>query len=154
MPTITSTILDQISAEKSKVSERLARLDSERTTVDWEALVARCPAPLRHQLLHMVAHLVEPREPDAALRAHIVGKFEDRLEPGKAARQRRMPDRDPQRAVFPGRVEFAAEDLHRALWRGDRHPVAEIAVVGVVRESSSVQSTGNSSSEALPSRRA
>ena len=33
MPTITSTILDQISAEKSKVSERLARLDSERTTV-------------------------------------------------------------------------------------------------------------------------
>ena len=33
MPTITSTILDQISAEKSTVSERLARLDSERTTV-------------------------------------------------------------------------------------------------------------------------
>ena len=33
MQTITSTILDQISAEKSKVSERLARLDSERTTV-------------------------------------------------------------------------------------------------------------------------
>jgi len=33
MPTITSTILDQISAEKSKASERLARLDSERTTV-------------------------------------------------------------------------------------------------------------------------
>ena len=33
MPTITSTILDQISAEKSKVGERLARLDSERTTV-------------------------------------------------------------------------------------------------------------------------
>ena len=33
MQTITSTILDQISPEKSKVSERLARLDSERTTV-------------------------------------------------------------------------------------------------------------------------
>jgi len=33
MPTITPTILDQISAEKSKVSARLARLDTERATV-------------------------------------------------------------------------------------------------------------------------
>jgi hypothetical protein len=33
MPTTTLTMLDQISAEKSKVSERLARLDDERATV-------------------------------------------------------------------------------------------------------------------------
>jgi hypothetical protein len=33
MPTITPTVLDQISAEKSKVRERLARLDTERATV-------------------------------------------------------------------------------------------------------------------------
>jgi len=33
MPTTTSTILDQISAEKTKVSERLARLDTDRATV-------------------------------------------------------------------------------------------------------------------------
>ena len=33
MPTTIPTILDQISAEKSKVSERLARLDTERATV-------------------------------------------------------------------------------------------------------------------------
>jgi hypothetical protein len=33
MPTTISTILDQISAEKTKVSERLARLDSERVAV-------------------------------------------------------------------------------------------------------------------------
>jgi hypothetical protein len=33
MPTTTPTILDQINAEKSKVSERLARLDTERATV-------------------------------------------------------------------------------------------------------------------------
>ena len=33
MPTATPTILDQISAEKSKVSERLAHLDAERATV-------------------------------------------------------------------------------------------------------------------------
>jgi hypothetical protein len=33
MPTTTPTILDQISAEKTKVSERLARLDSDRAMV-------------------------------------------------------------------------------------------------------------------------
>jgi hypothetical protein len=33
MPGTTSTILDQIGAEKTKVSERLARLDTERATV-------------------------------------------------------------------------------------------------------------------------
>jgi chaperonin cofactor prefoldin len=33
MPSATSTVLDQINAEKTKVSERLARLDTERTTV-------------------------------------------------------------------------------------------------------------------------
>jgi len=33
MPSTTPTILDQISAEKTKVSERLARLDTERATV-------------------------------------------------------------------------------------------------------------------------
>ena len=33
MPTTTQTILDQINAEKTKLSERLARLETERTTV-------------------------------------------------------------------------------------------------------------------------
>jgi hypothetical protein len=33
MPTTTPTILDQISAEKMKVSERLVRLDADRATV-------------------------------------------------------------------------------------------------------------------------
>jgi hypothetical protein len=33
MPATAPTILDQISAEKTKVSERLARLDTERATV-------------------------------------------------------------------------------------------------------------------------
>jgi hypothetical protein len=33
MPSTTPTILDQISAERTKVSERLARLETERTTV-------------------------------------------------------------------------------------------------------------------------
>ena len=33
MPTTTSTILDQISAEKTKISERLARLDADREKI-------------------------------------------------------------------------------------------------------------------------
>jgi len=33
MPTTTPTILDQISAEKTKISERLARLDADRETI-------------------------------------------------------------------------------------------------------------------------
>ena len=33
MPSITPTILDQISTEKTKVSERLVRLETERATV-------------------------------------------------------------------------------------------------------------------------
>ena len=33
MPTTTPTILDQINAEKTKISERLARLDTDRTAV-------------------------------------------------------------------------------------------------------------------------
>jgi hypothetical protein len=33
MPTTTATILDQISAEKTKISERLARLDADREKV-------------------------------------------------------------------------------------------------------------------------
>jgi hypothetical protein len=33
MPSTTPTILDQISAEKTKVSERLARLDTDRATI-------------------------------------------------------------------------------------------------------------------------
>src|SRR5213078_4626811 len=33
MPTTTSTILDQISAEKMKISERLARLDADREKI-------------------------------------------------------------------------------------------------------------------------
>jgi hypothetical protein len=33
MPTTTPTVLDQITAEKTKISERIARLDTERATV-------------------------------------------------------------------------------------------------------------------------
>src|SRR5437763_79263 len=38
MPTTTPTILDQINAEKTKVSERLARLDADRATIATELI--------------------------------------------------------------------------------------------------------------------
>jgi hypothetical protein len=52
MPTTTPTILDQISAEKTKVSDRLARLDTDRATVatqltDLETAVSRTPLARR-----------------------------------------------------------------------------------------------------------
>ena len=43
---------------------------------------------------------------------------EDRLELREAARQCRMPDRDPQCAKFPGDVELTVEDLHRPTGTG------------------------------------
>src|SRR2546426_2974202 len=38
MPTTTSTILDQINAEKTKVSERLARLDADRAKIATQVI--------------------------------------------------------------------------------------------------------------------
>jgi hypothetical protein len=43
----------------------------------------------------------------------MVEKFEDRLEAGEAARQCRMPDRDPQRAEFPDRIETEISTFYR-----------------------------------------
>src|SRR5215472_5278293 len=76
-----------------------------------------------------------PRRPSAE-RARWQGPplFERRLEPGEPAGQCRMPDRNPQPAEFPSGVELGAKHLHRAQRRRDRHAVAEIAVVGVMRE--------------------
>src|SRR5215831_10584131 len=105
-----------------------------RAVIDRQCLDARAPAPFADQLLHVGADLVETREPDAALAAHIVKQFERRLESREPAGQSRMPHRNPQPAEFPGGVELGAEHLHRPLWCRDRHAVAEITVVGVMRE--------------------
>src|ERR1700730_4688975 len=51
----------------------------ERALIERECLVTRRPASLRHQLVHVVTHLVQPREPDAALAVHIAEEFEHRL---------------------------------------------------------------------------
>ena len=59
----------------------------ERAFVYRECLVARRPTARGHQLLHVVASLVEPREPDAAFSMHMIEEFEDRLEPREAAPQ-------------------------------------------------------------------
>ena len=44
MPTTTPTILDQISAEKTKISERLARLDTDRAKIATQLTVSRRPS--------------------------------------------------------------------------------------------------------------
>src|SRR5215472_9889692 len=46
-----------------------------RAVIDRQCLDARAPAPFGDQLLHVVANLVETREPDAALLAHVVEQF-------------------------------------------------------------------------------
>src|ERR1700740_3237696 len=81
-----------------RLAYRSLENSGEWALVEREGLVARRPAALGHQPLHVIANLVEPREPDAALGMHMIEQFQYRLEPGEAARQCRMPDRDPQRA--------------------------------------------------------
>jgi hypothetical protein len=41
MPTTTPTLLEQISAEKTKVSERLVRLDADRAAVATQCLTEK-----------------------------------------------------------------------------------------------------------------
>jgi hypothetical protein len=48
MPTTTPTILDQISAEKTKISERLARLDADRAQIATQLI------DLEPELKHVV----------------------------------------------------------------------------------------------------
>jgi hypothetical protein len=48
MPTTTPTILDQISAEKTKVSERLARLDTDRAKPMVRIQLPPAGPPLPH----------------------------------------------------------------------------------------------------------
>jgi hypothetical protein len=60
MPATSPTILDQIGAEKTKVSERLARLDTERATV-----TARLGTAFRGELSHSRSCGLRPAYEDA-----------------------------------------------------------------------------------------
>src|SRR5215472_16151307 len=52
----------------------------QRAPVDRQRFGARGPASLGDQFLHVVANLVEPREPHAALALHIIEQLQRCLE--------------------------------------------------------------------------
>ena len=82
MPSTTPTILDQIGAEKTKVSERLARLDTERATV-----AARLTdLETAERVLTRVSKTPPSRRPPSAAAAHATAptKSRGRGRPSKA----------------------------------------------------------------------
>src|SRR5271167_3722674 len=81
MPTTTPTILDQISAEKTKVSERLARLDTDRATVATQLT----DLETAERVLTRVSKTPPARRPTSAAAA--------KANASTAARGRRRPPR-------------------------------------------------------------
>ena len=82
MPTTTPTILDQISAEKTKVSERLARLDTDRATVATQLT----DLETAERVLMRVGKTPQGRRPTSAAEAKAPTATRGRLgRPPKAA---------------------------------------------------------------------
>src|SRR5215475_5560248 len=86
MRSATSTILDQIGAEKMKVSERLARVDTERATV-----AARLTdLETAERVLTRVSKMPAARRPTSAAAADVKGPITRRgrgRPPGAATRK-------------------------------------------------------------------
>ena len=100
MPTITPTILDQISAEKTKVSERLARLDTDRATVATQLTDLETV----ERVLTRVSKM-PPRRPtsDAAAKTNASTATRGRGRPPKAA-TRKSAGREPNAPSLGERV--------------------------------------------------
>jgi len=92
MPTTTPTILDQIIAEKTKVSERLARLDTDRATVATQLT----DLETAERVLMRVSKTPPARRPAsaAAAEAKPLTATRDRGRPPKAA-TRKSTGREP-----------------------------------------------------------
>ena len=63
----------------------------------------------------MRGDLVHPRKPDTALCHHVLDELDHCVAARRPPRHERVPYRDPQPAVPPGRVELGAKHLHGAL---------------------------------------
>src|SRR5262249_26706238 len=134
MPATSPTILDQIGAEKTKVSERLARLDTERTTVTArltdletaEGVLAPAqndpPRQKNHIACRGKAPNRQPRPGTAAKnsRQQVRGTQTQRTEPGRARPglgYRQNPTGTlqgvPQRSPEPCRYRGAAPSPRR-----------------------------------------
>ena len=100
MPTTTPTILDQISAEKTKVSERLARLDTDRATVATQLT----DLETAERVLTRVSK-IPPRRPTsaAAAKAKASTATRGRWRPPKAA-TRKSAGREPNAPSLAERV--------------------------------------------------
>jgi hypothetical protein len=87
MPTTTPTILDQVAAEKAKLSERLARLDAERARVATELTELESA----ERVLARFGKTALPRRPTptSADNAKTLAKF-SRGEPGTASLAERV----------------------------------------------------------------
>jgi hypothetical protein len=97
MPTTTSTILDQITAEKTKLGERLARLDTDRATVATQLT----DLETAERVLTRVSKTPPARRPTSATATEA-----------KAATATRGRGR-PQKAAT--RKSAGREPMHRAL---------------------------------------
>jgi hypothetical protein len=96
MPTTTPTILDQISAEKMKVSERLARLDTDRATVATQLT----DLETAERVLTRVSKTPPARRPTSAAATEA-----------KAATATRGPGRPPKAATKSAGREPSAPSL-------------------------------------------
>ena len=101
MPTTTPTILDQISAEKTKVSERLARLDTDRETVATQLT----DLETAERVLTRVSKTPPARRPTsaAATEAKAATATRGRGRPPKAA-MRKSAGREPNAPSLGERV--------------------------------------------------
>ena len=101
MPTTTPTISDQISAEKTKVSERLARLDTDRATVASQLT----DLETAERVLMRVSKTPPARRPTSAAAAEAKAPTADRGRgrPPKAA-TRKSAGREPNAPSLGERV--------------------------------------------------
>src|SRR6202049_2573594 len=93
MPTTTPTILDKISAEKTKTSERLARLDADRAKIATQLIDLETP----ERVLTRVNKTPPARRPrsDSAAEAKASNATRGRGRPPRAATSRSAGGREP-----------------------------------------------------------
>src|ERR1700738_1925062 len=98
MPTTTPTILDQISAEKTKVSERLARLDADREKIATPFI----DLETAERVLTRVSKTPTARRPRSAsaTEAKASNASRGRGRPPKAATQASRREANPAREAW------------------------------------------------------
>src|SRR5919106_1448229 len=73
----------------------------QRGVIERQLVDPRLPCAIAETLARVRGDLIQPGEPDAALRQHVFDEVRHGIATRGAARDERMPDRDPQRTVPP-----------------------------------------------------